>query len=234
MSEDQKDHTALVMSFYAVRQSLGALGLALPVGLLAYGLGSGNGIEPSISEFYYTTMGDVLVGTLAAIGVFLFAYKGYARRSGEWVSDKWVARTAGASAIGVALLPARPPVPCTGTGCLETGLSRHPEALHYASAVVFFACLAVFSLVLFTRTGDSGQLSARKRRSNKIYRICGWLILAALAALIALVLAGRFAGPAANDLIQRNDLIFWVEALGVWAFGISWLVKGRAMRFLTG
>jgi hypothetical protein len=29
------------------------------------------------------------------------------------------------------------------------------------------------------------------------------------------------------------SLVFWMEALAVWAFGISWLVKGKAMRRLA-
>jgi len=35
------------------------------------------GIQDSISSYYYTDMRDVLVGSLCAIGVFLWSYRGY-------------------------------------------------------------------------------------------------------------------------------------------------------------
>ena len=84
------DKSDLVLSYLAVRQCLGLLGLSLPVSLYLYARVFGGAMQPSISEFYYTSMGDWLVGTLCAIGVFLFAYKGYARarRACGWATAK--------------------------------------------------------------------------------------------------------------------------------------------------
>ena len=53
-----------VMSYLAVRRALGLLGIALPLALYAYARPFGYGMQPSISEFYHTQMGDVVVGSL--------------------------------------------------------------------------------------------------------------------------------------------------------------------------
>jgi hypothetical protein len=93
----------LVLSYMALRRAIGVLGSGLPL-LLALGkmLLQGPGLEHSISAYYYTAMGDVLVGSLCAIGVFLLSYQGYER------ADQIAGRLACVSAVGVALFPVAP------------------------------------------------------------------------------------------------------------------------------
>jgi len=228
----QEDENSLVLSFLAVRQALGILGFALPVSLLIYAGVSGNGLEPSISDFYYTAMGDVLVGILCAIGVFLITYRGYAAEKGEKLSDKWVSRIAGAAAIGVALFPmvqtGKPP--CTAPECPTTGFTGHWSFLHFGSALVFFVCLALFCLVLFQRTGGTTAPDQQKLSSNKIYTRCGWVIVGALVALALVFLTYDNGDEATRKIIDESELVFWLEAIGVFAFSISWLVKGQTLR----
>ena len=69
-----KEKNQLVLSFLTVRRALGLLGLALPLLLIGFGVLFSDGIERSVSAFYYTGMGDIFVGILCAIGVFLFSY----------------------------------------------------------------------------------------------------------------------------------------------------------------
>jgi len=57
------------------------------------------GIQPSLSAYYYTGMKNVFVGTLCAIGVFLFSYRGYSKK------DNIAANIAAFCAIGTALFP---------------------------------------------------------------------------------------------------------------------------------
>ena len=95
----QEDENALVISFLAVRQALGYLGYLLPLSLLAYAVTAPGRLEPSISDFYYTPMGDILVGILVAIGIFLVTYTGFERKPGELLSDRWLARIAGADPL---------------------------------------------------------------------------------------------------------------------------------------
>ncbi len=76
------------------------------------------GIQDSISSYYYTDMRDVLVGSLWAIGVFLFSYRGYDTLEGPQLrrlfgtsTDFLASSLAGICAVGVAIFPTRPALP---------------------------------------------------------------------------------------------------------------------------
>lgn len=228
----QEGSNTLVLSYLAVRRSLGLLGLALPLSLLAWAGLSGKGVQPSISDFYHTPMGDIFVGTMCAIGVFLLAYRGYRPEPGEMLSDRWVSRIAGLAAIGVGIFPVQSKAACAQPLCAIDGLSGRWQTLHFASALVFFLCLAVFCLVLFPKSTGRARISERKRRANTIYRVCGWTILLALLGLIATFAAKSLAGPRVQATIVRHDLLFWLETLAVLAFAISWLTKGKTLAAL--
>jgi hypothetical protein len=92
--------------------------------------------------------------------------------------------------------------------------------LHLVFATIFFVVLAVFSLVLFTKTRPGAMPTGRKRTRNAVYRVCGVVILLCLvlAAVTGLVLA-----PEVKDALRP---LFWLEAIAVFAFGVSWTVKG--------
>lgn len=215
--EQRKD---MVQSYHRVRTALGLLGMGLPLVLILGGLLDAQQIEPSISDFYHTTYRDIFVGTLCAIGVFLICYRGYGRRSGDLIDDDWLGTVAGISAFGVALFPNESPTAEIATMTQQmVGISISPM-FHYSSALVFFSCLAVFCLNKFTRTAKP----ARKR----VYLFCGWVIVASLFG-IAVASAVKILGSgAAQDVVIRYNLVFWFEAIGIWAFGLSWLVKGKA------
>ncbi|MDH3263063.1 MAG: hypothetical protein OEM24_03605 [Paracoccaceae bacterium] len=242
-------HDPQVLSHLAVRRALGVLGLALPAMLYAYARVFGYGMQPSISEFYHTHMGDLLVGCLVAIGVFLISYLGYPKQPGERLSDRWVARAAGLGALGVALFSVVPPdlAACPpGTSfevigdaartvtCPIQGLVTqwaHYSWLHFASAALFFLALAVFCFFLFPR-GDcapDGKIdwSAPK---NRIYAICGTALLLAIAFL------GLYAllGPEAKAALRARNYVFWWETVGVVAFAVSWLAKGKIVAGVVG
>ncbi len=226
--QEQDNH--LVLSFLAVRKCLGLLGLALPVALFLGAHLLHQPVEPSISGFYYTPMSDVFVGALAAIGVFLSSYKGYDKRPGEWISDRLIARTAGLAAIAVALMPTFPrgPVSCTLVQCL-VGV-KTAATLHYAAAILFFSMLAVFCLWMFPKSAPHHPRSPQKRRRNRIYYGCGAVLLVAMVGILLYFAAL----PHAMQIRLDGYLyLFWLETLGIWAFGISWLVKGRAITILN-
>jgi len=228
---------AHVMSYLAVRRALGLLGLALPIVLYAYARPFGYGMQPSISEFYHTQMGDVVVGSLVAIGVFLIAYKGYPRLPGERLSDQVVSSVAGLAAIGVALFPVLPPAftDCAAAGTFPVegapvqGIVAHWCAfawIHFASAMVFFLALAAFCFFLFPR-GDQtadGRVDWRGTK-NRLYLVCGVLLILSIAALLiyALVPSGT------KSTLRAGNYIFWWETVGVVAFATSWLAKGRIL-----
>ena len=225
----QKAENGLIMSYQALQQLLGWLGMALPVLLLAYAVFAVTGLEPSISDFYYTAMGDVLVGILCAIGVFLLCYRGYQPLPGQWLSDRHVSLVAGFAALGVALFPVRrtgqPSCNLYEPTCVTFGWSAHPDWFHYGPAAVFFICLALFCIILFTR----GDCTAAGRiiwtRRNIFYVACGGVIVLSILAMLPYMMGNA----QTRDLLAGYHYLFWWETAGIVAFALSWLRKGKAM-----
>jgi len=86
-----------------------------------------------------------------------------------------------------------------------------------------FLTLTFFSLFLFTRT--SGNPTPQKLQRNMVYRVCGIIMLAA----ILLVPILHFLPESWTAGIMQLDPVFWLEAIAVVAFGLSWLTKGEAI-----
>jgi len=198
-----------IISYQTLRRTVGFIGVGLPF-VLALGdilIFHGDGVRRSVSSYYYTPMRGVLVGALWAIGVFLFAYKGYDRL------DSWSSNLAGLLATGVALLPVAP--------------LHHPSAtarivgyLHLALAGLLFLTLAFIAWFLFTKTAPGGQRTQRKRTRDLIYRICAVII-------VVTVILGAIVHLHVGPAILRLKPEFWLEAIAIVAFGLSWLVKGQ-------
>lgn len=236
----QRRHNDLVLSYLSLRSAVGTLGVFLPAALLAWGLLSAE-FPPTISEFYYTRMSDVLVGTLSAIAVFLWSYRGYAE-PGRIVTDARTARLAALGALGVAFFPCQTessnlplPAPSLAQSLLGAGTT---SALHYAAAALFFAMLAVFCLVLFVRGASAPpgpgaplkeQLRVQTARAEaRLHRLCGATILIA----VALIGLGKLTGWANAHEAARP--VFWLETLACLAFALSWLVKGQSLAPMIG
>ena len=202
---------SLVISYLALRRAVGIIGVALPFTLvLGKWLLQGWGIQSSISAYYYTSMRDVFVGSLCAIGVFLLSYRGY-----EHVDDL-AGNVACVFAVGLALAPTSP-----GSGA--TVLQVWVGYAHLLFASAFFLTLAYFSLVLFRKTNPARRMTERKVQRNVVYTACGYTILACVGLIVVdVVLLGRTA-------LQSLDPVFWLESAAVIAFGVSWLTKGEAI-----
>jgi hypothetical protein len=209
--EPSSSERTLVLSYLELRKSLGVIGIALPF-ILVVGkiLLQGDGLLSSISMYYYSAMGGVFVGSLSAIGVFLWSYRGYDIR------DSIAGHFAAIFAVGVALFPTTPDGTVTSTQ-LAIGM------LHYTFAGLFFGTLIYFALVLFRKTDSSKPPTKQKLMRNHIYAICGYTMLASI---ILLALA-RFL--LSDSSVYGLHPIFWLESILVEAFGISWLVKGEAI-----
>jgi hypothetical protein len=196
-----------IISYLTLRKLIGVIGIALPI-LLALGgfiFTQSFVLENSISSYYYTPMRDVFVGVLFVLGFFLLSYKGYQ------AIDNVAGSLGFVFALGVALFPAH-----SGNTIVVT--------LHFVSAALLFCVFIFFSLFLFTKTHKEKDQTEEKKQRNTIYKICGTLMLICL-----ILIALSFILQTAD---QRNayKLIFWLESVALWAFGVSWLVKGR---FLT-
>jgi hypothetical protein len=212
MASPVRGTSELVLSYLGLRRAIGVIGTALPFVLAAGGLILGlRFIEASMSSYYYTGMRDIFVGALCAIAVFMASYRGY-----DW-KDALAGDVACVSAIGVALCPTTPAADATRRDQLVGGL-------HYVFAAVFFLTLAVFCLWLFRKTDPGLAPTARKLQRNAIYTACGSIILACLAAIVA---TNLWLDPAVRE---RLAVLFWLEAVAVVAFGVSWLTKGESIR----
>ena len=211
----------IVKSYYRMRQTLGYLGLMLPFTLILGGLVSAGDIEPSISDYYHTILRDIFVGIMMAIGIFLICYTGYRRAGHERVSDDWVTTMAGVFALGVALFPNEVPargqmvdaVPQLVLGIQVTAY------LHYGSALLFLSCLAYISLFKFARSANPTR--------RRIYLTCGVVIVLSLIATVAASYFRVLGSDAARAVVNDYRLVLWFEAIGIWAFSVSWLTKGR-------
>jgi hypothetical protein len=247
MTQYDKAQNQLVLNYMYLRKTVGWVGTLLPIALIA-----GNAIffttvlPDSMSSYYYTNMRNLFVGSLCALGVFLIAYVGYDQ------ADRWITNVAGAGAIGVAFCATKPTV--CGSVALTCGppavrsLTQEQEIigdLHLVFAAVTFLALGAMAMRfaklppspeprppgLLSWLRDSlgfplpGQADTRgpdERRDDVIYRVCGAVIV------LCVVLAAL-----ANLLPQsfKNDVpvLFILEALAVFAFGVSWFVKGQTL-----
>jgi hypothetical protein len=212
MNQGLSSDRRFVVSYMFLRKAIGVLGVALPFALALGGLFIFDlDVQDSISHYYHTGMGDVFVGTLCAIAVFLLSYKGPEPR------DDRAGDFACLCAVGAALFPTTPIGESTQAQAIIGGI-------HFAFAALFFLTLAYFSLFLFTKTDPARAPTPRKLQRNRVYRVCGGLILLALV-LIALYMNV----PGAEEALGRLRPVFWLEAVAVVAFGLSWLTKGEAI-----
>lgn len=198
-----------------------AIGLPIVLGIGGAVLGwlKLGSFRASISGFYYESvlLGDIMVGALAFIGTLMLAYRGWSRK----VAD--LATAAGLAAYLVALFPADGWFLVPGEGAIFV-TSAH--ILHAVAAGVLFLILAFFCFFVFTKvevhqTEGEGVPASVKRARDRIYRAAGTLILLSIAAI---PLGGLLAG----DTAETYRITFWAETVALTAFGISWLVQGRA------
>ena len=201
----------LVISYLGLRRAVGIIGTALPfVLVVGKWLLDGWGIQSSISGYYYTSMRDVFVGSLCAIGVFLLSYQGYER------ADNLAGNLACFCVVGVALFPTTPATTASATQSLV-------GQIHLLFASAYFLTLAYFSLVLFRKTNPAKQMTGRKKQRNVVYTVCGYTILVCIGLIVVDTVFLK------HSALQTLDPVFWLESAAVLAFGLSWLTKGEAI-----
>ena len=194
---------AEIIDVMLLRKAIGVLGVALPFLLWFGGLAARVALQPSISRYYHTQMHDVFVGVLCAIGLGLFAYRGYLHpKKKKWWENR-VANVAAAFAVGTAIF-----APGEGSAfwneiipLLRIGLNNF---LHHLCAILFIVILAWFAW----------QFS--KGKYPRFYRGCAAVILVAGAVAVLHAIGVHF--------IPNG--VFLGEAFAVWGFGVAWFVKG--------
>lgn len=206
---------SLVLSFMSIRRAIGISGILLPVvlgpiGFLMFGIE----FQENMSSYYHTALRDVFVGTLCAIGIFMFCYRGY-----DWI-ENWTANVGCISALGVALFPLDP----NSDPLYQRTVTGY---LHTLSGGAFFLTLAFYSLFHFPNSNKSKhEVAPHEAERNFIYRTSGIVILLSMFAMgvYMFLLPPEWKRP-----LNQYKFLFWTEWIAVWSFAAAWLTKGRAM-----
>ena len=204
--QDAKDY---IISYNTLRIMVGVLGIALPI-ILYLGtliLNHESQLLNSISSYAHKRIGNGFVGIMCAVALFLYSYLGHDFK------DNLLGHLAGTFALGVAFFPNNVPDPWTTI-----------NIIHLSSAFCFFTTLILFSLWLFPKTNQE-IMSKQKKNRNRVYRICGYTMIACIA-LIVLYKAWLI------DIFPEHGIfqpVFWLESFALVAFGISWITKGQVI-----
>jgi ABC-type spermidine/putrescine transport system permease subunit II len=136
LRSDDKRHYQRIFETQAARSYLylslgiGLIAVLLPVLLVIFG---GYRAHDSISSFYHDTVGptrDIMVGSLCAVGVFLFLFHGLSRL------ENWLLNIAGIAIIAVALIP-------------SPGNTNYGSTLlHRGFAILFFLLIGIVAIFL--------------------------------------------------------------------------------------
>lgn len=207
----------LIVSYLTLRKAVGYIGLLMPI-LVRVGAHFFEQIpsNTSISAYYYTSMRDVFVGALAAIGVFLFCYRG------PDTQDNVLTNIAGACAIAIGLLPTEPeyhPLILSKFPQLLTDAcyrNHGPLGFHIYVVGAFFLIISYLTIFRFTKPTQP-HVTNRKKSRNKVYIACG-IVMVICIVLVVIIKLRDFAAS-----------IFWPETVAIVAFGIAWLTKGHAI-----
>ena len=222
----RSDEDVYFTNYMFLRKTVGWVGTLLPVILLVanpIALSIENspcGVIPgSLSGYYYSPVRNIFVGAMCAQGLFLIAYVGYD------LGDRVITDLAGVFALGVALFATKPTVASPPSVTCQTvaQLSTREQVvgnIHLVFAGLTFVFLA-WMAIRFTNT-DKPQPSPQKLLRNRIYLICAIVIVACLVALVITSLLP-------TSVKGSFPWIFLWEAAGIFAFGVSWFVKGQTL-----
>lgn len=208
-----------VISFLTLRKAVGILGMVLPfVLLIGYFLfEKGCRFPPSISHFYYTDMGNLFVGILCAVALFLFTYNGYDKR------DMIAAKLGGTFALIVAMFPTNfGKYTLDECSRITQQSNTFSNAMHYGGAVLLFSTFAYFSLVLFVKSSQEGEIHGQKLIRNYIYKTCGWTIVVCIVAIALIGVIDSW-----YQALKHLKPTYVLETIALLAFGYSWLIKGE-------
>ena len=199
----------------SLRKHLGVLGIALPFVLWSL---TGFELQPSISHYYYTGMSVIFTGILFTFGLFLFSYKGYDKTPGEVISDNFATNIAGVLVILTAVIPTT----CLNEGCEAPNWHTNEliGLVHAGCAGLFFIIMGWMSIFQFTKGEAIGET---KKRRNRLYRLCGWIVWVVIAVLILKMLLEK-------DFTKYDVLVG--ETIALVFFGTAWLVKSKSLQRL--
>jgi Protein of unknown function (DUF998) len=230
MGDSRNPAVLYVRSYLLIRTAVGFIGILLPFALIIgehFFLKGGVQVRGSLSAYYHSSMQDIFVGSLCVVGFLLITYM--AGKPGTW--DFWLSLIAGVFVLVVVFFPtSRPDIasgaPLCGSspvppGCspVEQALGETPTAtVHFVAAVIFLICLAGISFLF----GHREEIYNHRNGWRLFHISCGIAILAA-------IVFAAVGGVLKADIGPLTPL-YLGEVVSVWAFGASWLIKGKDLR----
>jgi hypothetical protein len=224
MNNSNNNGSKIIISYLTLRKAVGWIGILLPFALLTgnYTISrlthfedGCNPLKSSISHYYYTRLGDLFVGALCAVALFLFSYKGLEKE------DSRVCNIAGFFALGIVTFPTSAevcPIPCNLRTYMSGGQIGN---LHFIMAALFFITLSYLSFAIFTKS--KGKKTKQKIKRNIVYKVCAAIMV------VSIALIGIYQGWLIKHFqgLESIHPVFWLETLALIAFGSSWLTKGE-------
>lgn len=190
---------------------LGVLGLFMPYavwlgGQWVYDIP----LQPSISDYYHTSVGTFHVGALLAFAVY-FMVRPWTTKQSRVTGILIGLFTAGAALV---------PVP----QCLETAgsIARAQSVSGLVHLLFAFLLLCTFAYLTFFRFGPSAtdpELVAG--RIHNVHRMLGTTMLFCSLLIGAIGLSGE----TCHSPEAANSNVFWLEAAALSAFWLSWLIE---------
>jgi hypothetical protein len=221
-------------SYLLIRATVGVIGIALPI-LLMVGEGFFQGsihARGSLSAYYHSPMRDMFVGGLCVVGVLLLTYLAGQPHTVDFVFST----IAGVAIIGVVAMPTnRPDLPDGAPLCgphtnpeppdcssVESTFGEHQVAVgHAICGVVFIASLLVVCLAFAHRE--------RVDRNKPGWALVHYTCAGAMVVAAAWWVIGTWLEV---DIFTLQPL-YVCEVVSVWAFGVSWFLKGDALRLVA-
>lgn len=187
-----------------LRCFIGWLAILLPWIVVILSLAFGYSFPESISATYYRA--ECITPFMIILGsasILLMYYDGYDK------TDDILNTIAGILGLCICFFP------CAAGGTFRLS-AEVSSVLHMISAILFFAILSYVSIFQFTKS--SGEMTKLKKTRNIIYRVCGCGMLMSFLILV----------------IPGFTIKVWLtEAIALLFFGISWLTKAQAYRWLA-
>jgi hypothetical protein len=234
----------LAGAYKLVQFLIGILAFGIgPIVAVAYWIEGGTGLGGSISSYYNSDVRDLFVGLLFALGIMFTTYHfrpirwpqpgagdhtapGAGKYKVDYGVDNWLANAAGLAAVLLALCPTDDPPHPPACRANHTCSAPHTLAggLHMVWGVLLIALLVVFALLRFRKTGGERTDEQQKARRNRVYTICGCVMIGAVAAY-------------ALQRWQFHSWPSWIgflsETTALWAFSLSWLLKSDYLPWLA-
>jgi len=197
----------LKQSYYNIRTSVGVLGILLPI--LLY-IVNGEMLQ-SISINYYSKASFIFSAIIFSFSLFLITYKGYEKDDTEKISDNVLTNVAGLMALLVIVFPTE----YNTSGNCPCEILNHylfdcgndiVSTIHFISSGSFFILMGGMSFFKFSR--------GKNTKFRRVYQALGIIMW------LSIIVIGISIHFEAKE-------IFIYETTILWAFGISWLLKGK-------